>query len=108
MKNFRRELNACLNRIGFQLQGQAYDHVLRDGERQPYAIEEVVDYIARNPERKNLVELDAFANYAYTGCLLPGFPSIKLFQPDSWPTIWRTISYLRRTEVFRKPDPKRQ
>ena len=91
----------------YRLQPQAYDHFLREHEREREAIEDVVEYIARNPERKGLVAVDGFAEYPFTGCLLPGFPSVELFQEASWDTIWRTISFLKRTEVFRRSDPKR-
>ena len=108
MKFLRREMNRCLKRIGYRLQQQAYDHVLREEERERTAIETVVEYIARNPERQGLVEADAFASYRYTGCLLPGFPEVQLFQPGSWEAIWRTMAFLRRTEVFRVGDPSRK
>jgi len=106
MKHFRKSMNDTLRRIGVEFQRQAYDHVLQDSECERRAIEEVAEYIARNPERKNLVGIDAFAKYPYTGCLLPGAPQLKLFQSQGWSEVWTTMSFLRRTEVFRKPDPK--
>ncbi len=39
MKHFRKSVNESLKRIGFELQDQAYDHVLRDEERQEHAFE---------------------------------------------------------------------
>ncbi len=106
MRTFRKDLNDCLARIGFELQKQPYDHVLREEECNKSAIEDTADYIARNPERKRLVPVDGYANYPHTSCLLPGYPQIKLFLPESWNVIWRTLSFLRRTECFRIPDPK--
>tara|TARA_R110002073_G_scaffold163276_1_gene319318 strand:+ start:8586 stop:9317 length:732 start_codon:yes stop_codon:yes gene_type:complete len=106
MKSFRKNLNDTLQRIGFQLQRQPYDHVLQDDEREQKAIEVVAEYIARNPERKGLVANDKFAKYPYTGCLLPGAPLLKPFQAKGWDPIWTTMSFLRRTECFRKADPK--
>ena len=108
MKRLRADTNEALRRIGFELQLQPYDHVLREQELELKAIESVVDYIARNPERKKLVPIDGFAEYPYTGCLLPGYPQIRLFEPTSWDTIWRTLSFLKRTKCLRIPDPKRQ
>lgn len=107
MKRFRRDVNGCLRQIGFEFQLQPYDHVLKEQESEVSAIEEVIEYIARNPERKGLVPVDQFASYAFTGCLLPGFPEVRLFEDKSWDTIWRTLAYLRRTECFRRADPKR-
>ena len=108
MKRFRADTNETLKRIGFEFQLQPYDHVLRDEELERDAIENVVEYIARNPERKELVPIDQFASYPYTGCLLPGFPQIRLFEPTSWDTVWRTLAFLKRIECYRVTDPKRQ
>ncbi|QEG02865.1 hypothetical protein Mal15_69860 [Stieleria maiorica] len=108
IQRLRKDTNECLKRIGFLFQRQAYDHVLKDHELERDAIESMVEYIARNPERKELVPVDAFATYAFTGCLIPGYPQMKLFQADSWDRIWRTIAFLKRTECFRLPDPKYQ
>jgi len=106
MKSFRRDVNDALGRIGFQLQLQAYDHVLKEDELECEAIESTVEYIARNPERKQLIELDEFATYPFTGCLLPGAARLRLFAEQGWDEIWRTLSFLKRTECFRIPDPK--
>jgi REP element-mobilizing transposase RayT len=107
IKRLRKDAHECLQRIGFEFQRQPYDHVLCGEELEQSAIEDVSEYIARNPERKQLVPIDGFATYSYTACLLPGFPEIRLFEPESWDTVWRTISFLKRTECFRIPDPKR-
>lgn len=107
MKRLRLNANDCLKRIDHRFQRQPYDHVLREKELEKEAIEGVCDYIARNPERKGLVLNDEYASYSYTSCLLPGFPQIRLFEPTSWDTVWRTISFLKRTQCFRIPDPSR-
>ena len=70
------------------------------------AIENSAEYIARNPERKGLIDVDAFATYPFTGCLLPGAARLKLFTENGWDEIWRTLAFLKRTECFRRPDPK--
>jgi len=106
MKNFRKNMNDSLKRIGFEFQRQPYDHVLKDDELELTAIEEVAEYIARNPERKGLVGVDEFANYSYTGCLLPGAPLVRLFGERGWDEVWVTMAFLKRTECYRKPDPK--
>ena len=80
--------------------------MLKDQELEREAIELTVEYIARNPERKKLIDVDAFAKYPFTGCLLPGAARVRLFSEQSWDEIWRTLAFLRRTECYRRPDPK--
>tara|TARA_R110002167_G_scaffold360370_2_gene577971 strand:- start:4 stop:597 length:594 start_codon:yes stop_codon:yes gene_type:complete len=106
MKRLRKDTNDCLKRIGYELQFQPFDHVLRDDEREHPKVEAVIEYIARNPERKGLVPIDGFASYPYTGCLIPGYPQMRLFQRDGWEELWRTVAFLKRTLCFRVPDPK--
>lgn len=91
MKFFRRQLSPVLEK----LQDQPYDHVLREDERQPAALQAVVEYIARNPERKELVPTHSFREYDFTGCLIPGYPDLKPFQPDFWNLFDRIYSKLR-------------
>ena len=66
------------------------------------ALEAVIEYVARNPERAGLVVEDQFASYAFTGCVIPGYPQMRLFEADSWERLWRTISFLKRTECLPK------
>ena len=80
--------------------------MLKDDEIERDAIESTAEYIARNPERRGLVEVDEFAKYPYTGCLLPGAPLLKLFGQAGWDEVWQTLSFLKRTECYHKPDPK--
>ncbi|WP_425398407.1 hypothetical protein [Aeoliella sp.] len=101
MRYFRRQLNATLKALGFELQSQGHDHVLTEEERERDAFETVVEYIARNPERAGLVEVDKFNVYPYSSCLLPGYPEIKPFVEDYWPTFWRVYSHLREHGVTR-------
>ena len=84
MKYFRRQVNGSLSRIGYQLQDQGYDHVLSDDERLEDAFTETCDYIARNPERKNLVSADGYKAYPYTNALIPGAPEANVFDEDYW------------------------
>jgi putative transposase len=106
MQRFRLDMNESLRKIGFSFQRQGYDHVLKELELERNAIEVTAEYIARNPERRGLVPIDRFAEYAYSGCLLPGACQLRLYRGTSWDEIWRTISFLRRTECYRKPDAK--
>lgn len=92
---FRMQLNFVLEKLDTQLQKQPFDHVLREEERQKDAFETVVEYIARNPERAELVKPDAYQKYPYIGCLVPGYPELQLWKPDYWERFWRTYAYLR-------------
>jgi putative transposase len=103
-KYFRKQVGVPLSKLGFDLQHQPYDHVLREEERQEAEFENVVEYIARNPERKGLVPVDGFRDYKYTGCLVPGYPELELWQDDFWPRFWRTYSFLRKNGLFRPSD----
>ncbi len=93
---FRKQLNPILEKLGVRFQQQPYDHVLREEERERNAFEAVVEYIARNPERAGLVNQDCFRDYPYTGCLVPGYPELTLWQADYWDRFWRIYSYLRK------------
>lgn len=91
---FRQQMNVPLGKMGFRLQKQPYEHVLRENERQQTAFEEVAEYIARNPERRGLVPIDGCRQYAYSGCLVPGYPDISPWQADYWTTFWKLYSRL--------------
>lgn len=99
-KHFRKHLNEILQKLEIQLQRQGHDHVLKEEERERSVLEDVVEYIARNPERAGLVPPDGFREYPYTGCLVPGHPDLVLWQPDSWVRFWRTCSYIKRNGLM--------
>jgi putative transposase len=103
MQHFRKSLNESLSRIHFELQDQAYDHVFRDDEKQDQAFVSVCEYIARNPERAGLVEIDCYRNYSFTGCLIPGYPQLRPFEDCYWNEFDRVISFIRTNGLFRKP-----
>ena len=100
-KFFRKQLNTVFEKIGYRLQHQAHDRVLRDDERMETAFESLVEYIARNPERAGLVPQDGFRGYKYTGCLVPGNPELTLWQEDFWQRFSRTMSFIRAHGLFR-------
>jgi hypothetical protein len=100
-KYIRKQLGVPLSKLGFELQHQPYDHVLQDEERQESAFQNIIEYIAQNPERKGLVPAGGFRDYKYTGCLIPGYPELEIWQDDFWPRFWRTYSFLRREGLFR-------
>ena len=66
VKYLRRQLNPILVKLGVHLQSQPYDHVLSEEDCERSAFEAVVEYIARNPERANLVKPDGYRDYPYT------------------------------------------
>lgn len=100
---FRKQLNSILEKLNARLQNQPYDRVLREEQRERNAFEEVAEYIARNPERADLVPIDHFADYKYSGCLVPGYPELIPWQRDFWERFWRTYSYLCKTGLFATP-----
>src|SRR5438552_797240 len=82
VKFFRAQLNPLLEKLGARFQEQPYDHVLKDEDRERTSFENVVEYIARNPERAGLVPTDGFHQYPYTGCLVPGYPDLNPWQAN--------------------------
>lgn len=65
------------------------------------AFVDLIEDIARNPERAALVPVDGFSDYKYTGCLVPGYPELTLWQKDFWPRFWRAYSFQRTNGLFR-------
>ena len=100
-KYFRKLLGSRLAGSGFALQHQAHDRVLREDERSDSAFEDLVAYIARNPERTGLVAADRYREYEFTGCLVPGYPELSLWQDDYWPRFWRALAFLQRHGLTR-------
>jgi len=93
-----------LRRIGFELQDQPYDHVLKDEERSDF--QNVCDYIARNPERAGLMKADEFASYPFSGCLIPGYPELKPFECNYWDEFDKIISYLKKDGLMQAAASK--
>jgi REP element-mobilizing transposase RayT len=87
---FRKHANRLLAPRRFQLQG--YDHVLRDNERERGAFETAANYVLENPVRKGWVA--KAAEYAYSGCVLPGYPELAIHQADYWERFWRAYYFL--------------
>lgn len=101
IKFFRTQLNPILEKFGARFQLQPYDHVLKEEERVRSVFEEVVEYIARNPERAQLVPLDGYREYQYMGCLVPGYPDLSFWQHDYWDLFWRLYARLRENGLVR-------
>lgn len=96
-KYFRKQLGEPLKTLGFELQHQPYDHILREDEKLESAFVNLVEYVARNPERKELVPRDSFHSYKFTGCLIPGYPELDWRQASYWPRFWRAYAFLRKS-----------
>ncbi len=101
MKHLRKSLNATIHQIKIELQDQAYDHVLQGEEKRWDEVVSLCNYIARNPERAGLVAIDAYAEYPFTGCLVPGYPSLRPFDESFWDEFDRMVSFLKREGLFR-------
>ena len=102
----RRQVNASLVKVGYRLQLQSYDNVLSENDREREVFEDVCEYIARNPERKNLVEVDKFADYKFTDCLVPGAPELTFSDPGFWESFWRIHSAVSTTGLQKLRDVK--
>ncbi len=101
VKYFRKQLNLVLKNVGVKLQKQSYDHVLREEERIEAEFANVVEYIARNPERANLVKEGHHSDYKFSGCIVPGYPELKPFETDFWDRFWRIYNYLQQHGITR-------
>ena len=84
---FRRHWNLLLSKAGFELQRQAYDHVLRAEERAQGAFDAVASYILENPVRASLV--DHWPTYVFSGAIIVGRPELDPRAPDFHERFWR-------------------
>jgi REP element-mobilizing transposase RayT len=87
-------------------QEQAYDHVLRNDEADRGAFEQVCWYIAQNPVRAGLCS--SADEYAFSGCIAPGFPDLKIHDADFWNLFWRICGRLAlRSRARESTDAER-
>lgn len=108
MKFLREQLNRELEAAGLRrqvgtaatdlrrrlrLQKQAYDHVLREEERQRDAFANTCIYIMENPARAGLVALTQ--DYPFSGAIVPGYQALHPLQPDYWEKFWRLYWQMR-------------
>ncbi len=77
-----------------KLQRQPHDHVLNEKERERNAFQSTCHYIQENPVRKGLVA--DWADYAYTDCIVPGYPELDVRSEDYWLRFWRVYAYVRK------------
>lgn len=90
MAFFRRYLNPIL--APYRLQKQAYDHILKESEREKNAFQSLVFYILENPVRQGLVSRRE--QYAYSSTMVPGYPDINLILDGNWLRFWRIVQKL--------------
>lgn len=74
---------------GFAFQSQAYDHVLREAERQRGSFESHAAYIRQNPVRAGLVAEEGDDPWPYECALVPGYPDLNIRDADFWDRFWR-------------------
>lgn len=87
---FRKSWNRELRAGGFELQKQAFDHVLRENERERGAFTAVATYILANPVRAGLVR--EWKGYPFCGALVPGYPDMDPRDEDYWERFWRVYA----------------
>ncbi len=92
---FRQTWNRLLA-PGYRLQRQAYDHVLSESQRECTAFQSAAWYILENPVRAGLAA--DWAEWPYSGCLVPGWPTLDPRMPDFWPLFWRIWNRLSEPE----------
>ncbi len=67
-------------------QKQAFDHVLREEERERGAVATVASYILANPVRAGLcAEME---QWRYSGSLVAGCPGLDWRRPEFWERFW--------------------
>lgn len=90
-----RDLRTSWNRLlapHHRLQLQAHDHVLREEERAHSAFQTVAHYILANPCRAG--RCDAWHEWPFSGCLVPGYPELEPRLDDYWERFWRLWNHV--------------
>ena len=100
MAFFRRHLNPIL--APYRLQKQAYDHILKESEREKNAFQSLVFYILENPVRQGLASRRE--QYAYSGTLIPGYPDLDVMTDEYWLRFWRIVEKITSKGEQPRPD----
>lgn len=79
-------------------QSQAYDHVLRDNERECGAFQATAQYVLENPVRGRLCA--DWKEYPYIDCCIAGYPELDVKAADFWDRFWRCYNYLVTRPAF--------
>ena len=80
-----------------RFQPQAQDEVLRPEQRKRSAFAKVCFYIAANPVQDQLATTPE--SWAYTGCILTGYPELYPLAKDYWPKFWRIFGEQRQPDA---------
>jgi len=99
---FRRHLNPIL--APYRLQKQAYDHILKESEREKNAFQSLVFYILENPVRQGLALQRE--KHEYSGSLAPGYPNINLALDGNWLRFWQIVEKLTLKGTRPRPDKR--
>jgi REP element-mobilizing transposase RayT len=102
MAFLRTHLEPALSPASFQ--PQAHDEVLRETQRKRNAFAKICFYITANPVRDELVAKPEM--WPFTGCLVPGYPKLNLFEDGHWPKFWKLYGQMRQPDsgnILRPP-----
>ena len=95
MAFLRTYLESVLSPAKFQ--PQAHDEVLGKQRRQQNAFAKVYFYITANPVRGELVAEPE--SWPFTGCIVPGYPKLNLFEDGHWSKFWKLYTQMRRPDA---------
>jgi REP element-mobilizing transposase RayT len=95
MAFLRTQLEPALKPAKFQPQAQ--DNVLRAEERKRSAFAKACFYVAANPVRAQLIGEKQV--WPYTGCVIPGYPSLCPTPENFWPMFWKIYLKLRAPDA---------
>ncbi|MBU1692354.1 MAG: hypothetical protein KKC51_00150 [Verrucomicrobia bacterium] len=87
-KNTRLALAPC------RWQAPAYDHVLKEKERERNAFQATAYYILENPVRAELVA--TASEYPYSSTVVAGYPDLEPHGEEFWPLFWRIYKKMRK------------
>ena len=89
VRHFRLHTGRLLRSHRVAWQKQAFDHVLRENERDQNAFAEIAGYILQNPVRAGLVE--HHQAWPFSGGLIPGYPDLEIESGEYWSRFWRVV-----------------
>ena len=90
-------------RMRWELQPQAFDHVLREEERKQNAFARICFYVLANPVRAGLAASEP--EWPFSGAAVPGYPDLYPFQEDYWELFWKV--YYKHREPMPAGPPER-
>ena len=95
MAFLRRYLEPEMKPAKFQM--QPHDHVLKEKERKRNAFATVCFYVLANPVRAELVT--EVEKWAFSGSVVPGYPTLHSLQPDFWAKFWKLYHEARHPDA---------